>query len=47
MQTNEGKRSSSSSTANIKSLDIWFKGEVVERYNFSQTESKTTRGLLD
>ncbi|EDI0183531.1 TPA: hypothetical protein PNR44_004621, partial [Salmonella enterica] len=26
-----------SSTAHIKSLDIWFKGDVVERYNFSQT----------
>ncbi|EAC0353308.1 TPA_asm: hypothetical protein GBY36_22325, partial [Salmonella enterica subsp. enterica serovar Enteritidis] len=24
-----------SSTAHIKSLDIWFKGDVVERYNFS------------
>ncbi|ECD4882683.1 hypothetical protein ACQYBH_003828 [Salmonella enterica] len=37
----------SSSTAHIKSLDIWFKGDVVERYNFSQTASKTSRGLLD
>ena len=36
-----------SSTAHIKSLDIWFKGNVVERYNFSQTASKTSRGLLD
>ncbi|HFI5594351.1 TPA: hypothetical protein ACGQSU_002960 [Raoultella planticola] len=36
-----------SSTAHIKSLDIWFKGDVVERYNFSQTASKTTRGLLN
>ncbi|EGF3732535.1 hypothetical protein ICN08_005124, partial [Salmonella enterica] len=27
----------SSNTAHIKSLDIWFKGDVVERYNFSQT----------
>ncbi|EAA8956211.1 hypothetical protein CBJ10_19355 [Salmonella enterica] len=36
----------SSSTAHIKSLDIWFKGDVVERYNFSQTASKTSRGLL-
>ncbi|NRG24957.1 hypothetical protein [Klebsiella michiganensis] len=36
-----------SSTAHIKSLDIWFKGDVVERYNFSQTASKTSRGLLD
>ncbi|EOL8853153.1 hypothetical protein ACM9NI_006168 [Klebsiella michiganensis] len=36
-----------SSTAHIKSLDIWFKGDVVERYNFSQTASKVTRGMLD
>ncbi|HBM3140828.1 TPA: hypothetical protein LVM08_002685 [Klebsiella oxytoca] len=36
-----------SSTAHIKSLDIWFKGDVVERYNFSQTASKTSHGLLD
>lgn len=36
-----------SSTAHIKSLDIWFKGNIVERYNFSQTASKTSRGLLD
>ncbi|MDM2738235.1 hypothetical protein OGY35_23025 [Citrobacter sp. Ct235] len=37
----------SSSTAHIKSLDIWFKGGVVKRYNFSQTASKTSHGLLD
>ena len=37
----------SSSTAHIKSLDIWFKGDVVERYNFSQTASKNSRGLMD
>lgn len=37
----------SSSTAHIKSLDIWFNGDVVERYNFSQTASKTSHGLLD
>lgn len=36
-----------SSTAHIKSLDIWFKGDVVERYNFSQTASKTSCGFLD
>lgn len=36
-----------SSTAHIKSLDIWFKGDVVERYDFRQTASKTSRGLLD
>ncbi|EDU4389010.1 hypothetical protein ACSRAT_10665 [Salmonella enterica] len=36
-----------SSTAHIKSLDIWFKDDVVERYNFSQTASKTSRGLMD
>ena len=36
-----------SSTAHIRSLDIWFKGDVVERYNFSQTASKTSRGLMD
>lgn len=36
-----------SSTAHIKSLDIWFKGDVVERYNFSQTASKTSRSLMD
>ncbi|EHL8712360.1 MULTISPECIES: hypothetical protein [Enterobacteriaceae] len=38
---------SSSNTAHIKSLDIWFKGNVVDRYNFSQTASKASRGLLD
>ena len=37
----------SSSTAHIKSLDIWFKGDVVERYDFSQTASKDTRGMID
>lgn len=37
----------SSSTAHIKSLDIWFKGDVVERYNFSQIASKITRGMID
>lgn len=37
----------SSSTAHIKSLDIWFKGDVVDRYNFSQTASKTSRCLMD
>ncbi|MEH2922436.1 hypothetical protein ACFFL1_05730 [Samsonia erythrinae] len=36
-----------SSTAHMKSLDIWFKGNVVDRYNFSQTASKVSRGLLD
>ncbi|WP_394715803.1 hypothetical protein [Escherichia coli] len=36
-----------SSTAHIKSLDIWFKGDVVERYDFRQTASKTSRGLMD
>ncbi|WP_396269503.1 hypothetical protein [Klebsiella pneumoniae] len=36
-----------SSTAHIRSLDIWFKGDVVGRYNFSQTASKVTRGMLD
>ena len=36
-----------SSTAHIRSLDIWFKGDVVERYNFSQIASKVTRGMLD
>ena len=36
-----------SSTAHIKSLDIWFKGNIVERYNFSQTANKVTRGMLD
>lgn len=36
-----------SSTAHIKSLDIWFKGDTVDRYNFSQTASKTSRGLMD
>ena len=36
-----------SSTAHIKSLDIWFKGDVVERYDFRQTASKTPRGLMD
>ncbi len=36
-----------SSTAHIKSLDIWFRGDIVERYNFSQTASKTSRGLMD
>ncbi|HGB1948087.1 TPA: hypothetical protein ACIUHO_004482, partial [Salmonella enterica subsp. enterica serovar Chester] len=37
----------SSSTAHIKSLDLWFKGEIVERYDFRQTASKTSRGLMD
>ncbi|MFJ5320551.1 hypothetical protein [Pectobacterium parvum] len=36
-----------SSTAHMKSLEIWFKGDVVDRYNFSQTASKVSRGLLD
>ncbi|PWC10088.1 hypothetical protein [Brenneria corticis] len=36
-----------SSTAHMKSLDIWFKGDVVDRYNFSQTASKVSKGLLD
>ncbi|WP_407654867.1 hypothetical protein [Brenneria populi] len=36
-----------SSTAHMKSLEIWFKGDVVDRYNFSQTASKISRGLLD
>lgn len=36
-----------SNTAHIKSLDIWFKGDVVDRYNFSQTASTVSRGLLD
>ncbi|EBE9057514.1 hypothetical protein C8351_09230 [Salmonella enterica] len=35
------------STVHIKSLDIWFKGDVVDKYNFSQTASKTSRGLMD
>ncbi|UEM40615.1 hypothetical protein [Pectobacterium aquaticum] len=36
-----------SNTAHINSLEIWFKGNVVDRYNFSQTASKVSRGLLD
>ncbi|WJM85434.1 hypothetical protein QUF31_20600 [Dickeya chrysanthemi] len=36
-----------SNTAHMNSLEIWFKGNVVERYNFSQTASKVSRGLLD
>lgn len=36
-----------SSTAHMKSLEIWFKGNVVDRYNFSQTASKVSKGLLD
>ncbi|EBS6353523.1 hypothetical protein D4E88_04275 [Salmonella enterica subsp. enterica serovar Albany] len=36
-----------SSTAHIKSLEIWFKGNVVERYNFSLTASKTSRGSFN
>lgn len=36
-----------SSTAHIKSLDIWFRGDIVERYNFSQTASNISRGLMD
>ncbi|MFE8152965.1 hypothetical protein RBA63_13935 [Brenneria goodwinii] len=35
------------STAHMKSLDIWFKGDVVDRYNFSPMASKVSRGLLD
>lgn len=34
-------------TANIKSMDIWFKGNVVEGYNFVQTASSVSSGLLD
>jgi|SRR5471030_147977 len=36
-----------SSTAHMNSLDVWFKGSVVDRYNFSQTASKVSKGLLD
>lgn len=36
-----------SSTAHMNSLEIWFKGDVVDRYNFSQTASKASKGLLD
>ncbi|CAG75805.1 conserved hypothetical protein [Pectobacterium atrosepticum SCRI1043] len=36
-----------SSTAHMNSLEIWFKGDVVDRYNFSQTASKVSKGLLD
>ncbi|WP_354691899.1 hypothetical protein [Phytobacter sp. RSE-02] len=36
-----------SNTAHMNSLDIWFKGNVVDRYNFSQTASKVSKGLLD
>ncbi|MEB6379181.1 hypothetical protein MXM41_09580 [Leclercia adecarboxylata] len=34
-------------TASIKSMDIWFKGNVVEGYNFVQTSSSVSNGLLD
>ncbi|MEG1212088.1 MAG: hypothetical protein RSE29_13295 [Leclercia sp.] len=37
----------SSQTANIKSMDIWFKGNVVEGYNFSQTSATNSTGILD
>lgn len=36
-----------SNTAHMNSLEIWFKGNVVDRYNFSQTASMVSRGLLD
>ncbi|KFF71790.1 hypothetical protein IW01_07605 [Pectobacterium brasiliense] len=36
-----------SNTAHMNSLEIWFKGNVVDRYNFSQTASKVSRGFLD
>ncbi|MCW2482192.1 hypothetical protein [Candidatus Symbiopectobacterium sp. NZEC135] len=36
-----------SNTAHMNSLEIWFKGNVVDRYNFSQTASKVSKGLLD
>lgn len=36
-----------SNTAHMNSLEIWFKGNVVDRYNFSQTASKVSRGLFD
>jgi outer membrane protein assembly factor BamE (lipoprotein component of BamABCDE complex) len=36
-----------SSTAHMNSLEIWFNGNVVDRYNFSQTASKVSKGLLD
>ncbi|EKN3981425.1 hypothetical protein RSJ44_004271 [Yersinia enterocolitica] len=36
-----------SSTTYMNSLEIWFKGDVVDRYNFSQTASQVSKGLLD
>jgi hypothetical protein len=36
-----------SNTTHMNSLEIWFKGNVVDRYNFSQTASKVSRGMLD
>ncbi|KFX03059.1 hypothetical protein KP22_16750 [Pectobacterium betavasculorum] len=36
-----------SNTEHMNSLEIWFKGNVVDRYNFSQTASKVSRGMLD
>ncbi|MEQ9847307.1 hypothetical protein [Pectobacterium brasiliense] len=36
-----------SSTTYMNSLEIWFKGDVVDRYNFTQTASKVSKGLLD
>ena len=40
-------QATNSSTAHIKSLDIGFMGDVVERYDFRRTASKTSRGLMD
>ncbi|MBN3239842.1 hypothetical protein [Pectobacterium versatile] len=33
-----------SSKAHMNSLEIWFKGDVVDRYSFSQTASKVSKG---
>ena len=35
------------STTKINRLEVFFKGKVVEKYNFSQMKDKTSRGLLD
>ena len=36
-----------SSTTKVNRLEIFFKGNVVDKYNFSQMQDKISRGLLD
>ncbi len=36
-----------SSTTKVNRFEIFFKGNVVDKYNFSQMQDKISRGLLD